>query len=151
MGSFWAKIKCLKSHSKALGLSPKQIWNRSFKWSTKHWFEGLQRYQRSKLELGKNVCQLGRLRLLGFELGWSADIFLNLQLWLLISLQPLDQNQCLVLHLKDLLHICLEAKAQGFWVTFKVLNLGSKQPYFNSAYVVRVPIFSFTTVCIIFG
>ena len=31
-------------------------------------------------------------------------------------------------------------------MTFKVLNLGSKQPYFNSVYVVRVPIFSFTTV-----
>ena len=31
-------------------------------------------------------------------------------------------------------------------MTFKVCNLGSKQPYFNSAYVVRVPIFSFTTV-----
>ena len=31
-------------------------------------------------------------------------------------------------------------------MTFKVLNLGSKQPYFNSAYVVRVPIFSFATV-----
>ena len=31
-------------------------------------------------------------------------------------------------------------------MTFKVCNLGSKQPYFNRAYVVRVPIFSFTTV-----
>ena len=31
-------------------------------------------------------------------------------------------------------------------MTFKVLNLRSKQPYFNSVYVVRVPIFSFTTV-----
>ena len=31
-------------------------------------------------------------------------------------------------------------------MTFKVCNLGSKHPYFNSAYVVRVPIFSFRTV-----
>ena len=31
-------------------------------------------------------------------------------------------------------------------MTFKVFNLGPKQPYFNSVYVVRVPIFSFKTV-----
>ena len=31
-------------------------------------------------------------------------------------------------------------------MTFKVFNLGSKYPYFNRAYVVRVPIFSFVTV-----
>ena len=33
-------------------------------------------------------------------------------------------------------------------MTFKVFNLGSKQSYFTSAYVVRVPIFSFMTVSI---
>ena len=32
----------------------------------------------------------------------------------LISLQPFDQNQRLVPYLKDLFHICLETKAQGF-------------------------------------
>ena len=31
-------------------------------------------------------------------------------------------------------------------MTFKLCNLGSKQAYFISAYVVRVPIFSFMTV-----
>ena len=31
-------------------------------------------------------------------------------------------------------------------MTFDVCNLGSKQLYFNRAYVLRVPIFSFTTV-----
>ena len=99
--------------------------------------KGLQRYQRSKLEFEKNICQRGQLRVLGFEPGWSADIFFDLQLWPLISLQPLDQNQCLVLHLKDLLHICLEAKAQGFWVTFKVFNFGSKWPHIYRAYVLK--------------
>ena len=64
--------------------------------------KGLQRYQRSKLEVKKNICQ----------------------------------NQCLVPHLKDLLCICLEIKAQGFWMSFKVCNLGSKYPYFNRAYLV---------------
>ena len=37
-----------------------------------------------------------------------ADIFFDLQLSPLISLQPLDQNQCLVPQLKDLLHVYLE-------------------------------------------
>ena len=43
-----------------------------------------------------------------------ADIFSELQLRPLVSLQPLDQNQCLVPHLKDLFRINLETKAQGF-------------------------------------
>ena len=33
---------------------------------------------------------------------------------------------CLVPHLKDIIHICLKIKVQGFWVTFKLHNLGSK-------------------------
>ena len=106
----------------------------------------LQRCQRSKLEDEKNICQRGRLRVLGFEPGWSADIFFDLQLWPLISLQPLDQNQCLVPHLKDLLCICWEIEAQGFWMSFKVCNHGSKYPYFNRAYVVSVKIQSHITV-----
>ena len=106
----------------------------------------LQRYQRSKLEDEKNICQRGRPQAHGFEPGHSADIFFVLQLWPLISLQPLDQNQCLVPHLKDLLRICLENKAQGFWTSFKVCNLGSKYPCFIRAYVVRVLLFSFLAV-----
>ena len=98
----------------------------------------LQRYQRSKLEVEKNICQLGWARAHGFELGRSADISFDIQLWPLISLQPLDQNQCLVLHLKDIFHICLEIKVQGFWMTFKVFNLGSKWPHLHRAYVLRV-------------
>ena len=49
-------------------------------------------------------------------------------------------------NLKDQLHICLETEGQGYGKTFKVCNFGSKQPYFNSSYVVRVPIFSYRTV-----
>ena len=97
---------------------------------------GLQRYQWSKLEFRKNICQRGWPWAHGFEPCRSADIFSELQLWPLVSLQPLNQNQCLVFHLKDLIHICLETKAQGFSMTFNVCNLGSKYPYFNRAYVV---------------
>ena len=91
--------------------------------------KGLQRYQRSKLELEWNICKLGWPWAHGFEPGWSADVSFDLQLWPLISLQPLDQDLCLVRHLKDLFHICLETKAQCFWMTFKVCNHGSKDPY----------------------
>ena len=96
----------------------------------------LQRYQRSKLEVEKNICQLGWPRVHGFEPGRSADIFSELQLWLMVTLQPLDKNGCIVPYLKDLFYICLETKVQGFWITFEICNLGSKYPYFNRAYVV---------------
>ena len=108
--------------------------------------KGLQRYQRSKLEVKKNICLRGRSRAHGFEPGWSADFFFDLQLWPLISLQPLGQNQCLVPQMRDLLHISLEAKNQGFWMTFRVCNLGSKQPHLYSVYVVSVASQSHTTV-----
>ena len=94
--------------------------------------KGLQRYQRLKLEVEKNICQLGWPCAHGFEPGWSADIFLasNFDLW----------------HMRDLLHICLETKGQGVWITFKVSNLGSKHFYFKRAYLVRVCTFFVTAV-----
>ena len=61
-------------------------------------------------------------------------------------MQPLDQNECLVPHLKDLFHICLESEAQGNNMTFSVCNLGSKQPHLYSGYVVSVPSQLHTTV-----
>ena len=73
----------------------------------------LQRYCMSNLDFEKIIFQLGPPRAHGFERGQSEDIFPKLQLLPLVSLQPLDQNQCLVPHLKDLFHICLKIKAQG--------------------------------------
>ena len=43
-------------------------------------------------------------------------------------------------------HICLEPEAQGHGMTFRVCNLGSKQPHLYSAYVVSVPSQLHTTV-----
>ena len=106
----------------------------------------LQRCQRSKLEFGKNICQLGWPQVHGFESDRSADFFFDLQLWSLISLQPPDQYQSLVPHLKHLFHICIETKAQGFSMTFKVCNLRSKYPYFNRTYVVSEKTYLHTTV-----
>ena len=43
--------------------------------------------------------------------------------------------------MKGLFHIYLETKGQGFGMAFQVCNLGSKLPYFNSAYVKGAYIF----------
>ena len=38
---------------------------------------------------------------IGTNSGWVDNFFLNLQLWPLVFLQPLDQNKCLVFHWMD--------------------------------------------------
>ena len=43
-------------------------------------------------------------------------------------LQPLDQNECLVPYLKDLIYTCLDVEAQGHGKTFMVYNVGLKYP-----------------------
>ena len=98
--------------------------------------QGAAKISEVKVGVKKSICRFDRLRAQGFKPDWLADIFFKLQLWPLVFLQPLDQNQSLVPHLKDLFHICLEPKAQGFWMTFNLFNCGSKYPYFNRAYVV---------------
>ena len=50
------------------------------------------------------------------------------EVWVPTILLPLDQNECLVPHLKDLIHICLEPEAQRRGMTFKAIFLGSKYP-----------------------
>ena len=84
-------------------LIPKQIWNRSFKWGTINPFLSMgckvtisQSWSLEKISAdrpGSNPC--------AFEPGRLADIFSELKLWPLVSLQPLAQNQCLVSHFKD--------------------------------------------------
>ena len=39
-------------------------------------------------------------------------------------------------------NICLKTEVQGYGMTFKVCNFGSKQPYFNSSYAVTLLLFS---------
>ena len=56
----------------------------------------------------------------------QADFFQPPTLTFDVFLQPFDQNQCLVLHLKGVTFICLEPEVQGHGRTFKVSNLGSK-------------------------
>ena len=62
----------------------------------------------------KKICRLAQFEPLHPWSAELADIFLKLQIGPLISLQPLKQNQCSLLHLKDLFYISLEIKAQGF-------------------------------------
>ena len=94
--------------------------------------EGLQRYQRAKLEFKKNICRSAWFKPMRPGSAELPDIFSELQIWPLTSLQPLDQNQSLVPHLKDQFHICLEPKAQGCGMTFNRFYVGTKYPYFIS-------------------
>ena len=74
----------------------------------------------------KRNCWLGQVQDRGLHAqGCTQRLFFNLQLWPIMFLQPLDQNKCLVPHLKDLLHISLEPEAEGHGMTFKVYNLGT--------------------------
>ena len=50
------------------------------------------------------------------------------EVWVPTILLPLDQNECLVPHLKDPIHICLEPEAQERGMTFKVIFGRSKYP-----------------------
>ena len=69
----------------------------------------LQKSQRSTLKVKQKIADSA-----GFETdaptpgAKPVDVFRPL-----IFLPSLDQNQCLVPHLKDLFHICLELKNQG--------------------------------------
>ena len=105
----WPTLLCLELE----GSSATQIWKAetTITWLWKRPLSALETvlvqntvrsyiYSGAKLRINKSLLKA--------EL---EDIFFNLQLWPLISLQPLDQNQCLVPHLKDLLRICLEKKA----------------------------------------
>ena len=136
MGSLWAKIKYLKSHSKALGFNLhidllNEVLNIDLD-------EGAARYQGSKLGFKKNICWSARLEPMRPGLAELADVFFKLQLWPTISLQPLNQIQYSVPHLKDLFHIHLETKVQGCWMTFKVFNLCSNWLHLHRIYVLRI-------------
>ena len=64
---------------------------------------------------------------------WPRRQFLiDLQLWPLIFLQPLDLQECTVPHLKDLIHICLENESQCHGMTFNMIYDCSKYPHFIS-------------------
>ena len=123
---WFSSVYLLMDQSRSL--ISKQIRSRSFIWGTKHWFwsRGCKDIRGQSWRSKKISARAPDSRPRHPGPAVSADIFFDLQLWPLISLQPLDQNQCLVPHMKDLLRICLEIKGQSFWMTFKVCNLGSK-------------------------
>ena len=76
--------------------------------------KGLQKCQRSNLEVDKNL---------------PIQSDLTLCAWPLTFLQPLDLQGCIVPHLKDLICICVELEAQGYGMTFNRFYAGSKYPY----------------------
>ena len=62
----------------------------------------------------------------------SRQFLIDLQLWPLIFLQPLDLQERTVPHLKDLIHICLENESQGHGMTSNMIYDRSKYPHFIS-------------------
>ena len=83
------------------------------------------------MEFDKKYTKSAGPGLIRFEIGRVGNFLCDLQLWPQIFLQPLDLQECKVPHLKDLIHICLEAEAQSCG-TFNVSYVGSKYPYFIS-------------------
>ena len=47
-------------------------------------------------------------------------------------MQPLNLQERTVPHSKDLIHICLETKSKGHGMTFNMIYVCSKYPYFIS-------------------
>ena len=92
IGVLWAKITYVKSHLKVLDFSlqtDKQIWNRSFKWSTKHWFwsKGCKDIGHQRWSLKKNSANQPSLNpCVHGQPSWQI-LFLtsNLDLWYLCS------------------------------------------------------------------
>ena len=109
--------------------------------------EGLQKISEVKVS-----CQKKKLlirtdsRPMHSHPGPHRQIFFQRPTLTLIFLQPLDQIECLVPHLKDLFHICLEPEAQGNNMTSRVCNLSLKQFHLYNAYLVRVAFQLHTTV-----
>ena len=69
---------------------------------------------------------------LAYDVRHILQFLINLQLWPLIFLQPLNLQGCTIPHLKDLIDIYLENESQGHSMTFNMVYLCSKYPYFIS-------------------
>ena len=82
----------------------------------------LQEYQRSKLGVEKKLPTQQKW---GPYLAEPAD-FIRPPTLTSDILQPLDQNECLVPHLKESIYICSEPKVQGHGTTLRGTFRGSK-------------------------
>ena len=93
--------------------------------------KGLQKYQRSNLEVEKTSSAPG----VGTSVSNPAESAIFFQPPTLTSnifaapWQPLHQNECLVPHLKDLFHICLEPEVQGHGTTFTNVIMAQSDPF----------------------
>ena len=111
----WTKITYLKSHSKTLAFNLQRR------------YEIELSYEVLNIDFGQGAAKMSEVKVGGQKKFLPISLVrTHAPIWPLISLQPLDQNQCLVPHFKDLLRICLEIKGQSFWMTFKVYNSSSK-------------------------
>ena len=111
----------------------KQIWVRSFKWGIVHPCRS-RGYKNIRIQgwRSKKIYRISRAWVHQSRIWLSRQFLIDLQLWPLIFLQPLDLQERTVPHLKYLINICLETESQGHGMTFKVIYVHSKYPYFIS-------------------
>ena len=67
-----------------------------------------------------------------------VDFFINLIIWPLVFLQPLNLQECTIFHLKDLIHICLALEVQGYGMTFNMCYVSSKYTEASFFFAVNV-------------
>jgi len=139
LSQFWsfAFLRCilevLLTNIKRLKVMPwpsvsesKKILIKYFIWGTKHYF-GQEAAKISKVKFGdwKKICWFspGRWHV-GVESTRVSNFFStsNFDVWFFAAL---FQNECLVIHFKDLFHTCLEPEAQGHGMISKMCNVSS--------------------------
>ena len=124
----WGNIKLRLHDPKVMSWpwnsSSKKIWIKSFKWID--FSQVAAKISKVKVGGWKKSARSAGSRAYQSRIWLSRQFFIDLQLWPLIFLLPLDLQERTVPNLKDLIHICLEPEAQGYSSTFKVWNFGSK-------------------------
>ena len=100
----------------------------SIQWNTKHlfWSRGCKNTRGQSWRFRKKLSTQPELVPMRPHTSEVADYFFNLQFWPLIFMQPLQQNECLVAHLKK--SICLDPDAQGSGTILRDIFRGLKPP-----------------------
>ena len=134
LGYFDPTKNLLKVVPQPWASSSEQIWIRSFKWGTVHSCKsrGCKNIWGRSWTLQRKLPTWPYLNPMQLGVGWTGRFFINLQLWPLIFLQPLDLQGHTVPHLKDMIHICLEDESQGHGMTFNMIYDRSRYPHFIS-------------------
>ena len=118
-GCFWPRLHSLKDMLGSWFSKSKQIWNRSFNWSTIDFGQGIAYISKGQ----KIIYRFGPgSRRISLKYGRVSNFYF--QLWPQVFFQLLHQKECLVPCLKDIFRTCLEPENQSHGMIFTVWNLG---------------------------